>query len=179
MRLPPAKRNLSRVGRFWNLPHWHLPEPKPHCGSLESRVEWQHFLHPFRIPQYGKHLNLLKKKSQVVQWLRSDCFLNLFVCGCVCGGALVFWINASFVSGIFYLWTIRNWKQDWFWYLMVWSRAVAIVRVVWLYSSITSHDIFTNHYWTTIWQPYVVCFFIVFRYMPFKKMEERSKLAPI
>lgn len=84
MRLPPARRNLSRVGRFWNLPHWHLPEPKPHCGSLESRVEWQHFLHPFRVPQYGKHLNLLKKKSQVVQWLRSDCFFYLFLYVCVC-----------------------------------------------------------------------------------------------
>lgn len=63
---------------LWNLPHWHLPEPKPHSGSLESRVEWQHFLHPFRVPQYGKHLDLLKKKSQVIHWLRCDFFLSLF-----------------------------------------------------------------------------------------------------
>lgn len=79
----------------WNLPHWHLPEPKPHSGSLESRVEWQHFLHPFRIPQYGKHLDLLKEK-EVIHWL------HFFL--------VVFCVNASFVKETFYL--QKNWKQE-------------------------------------------------------------------
>lgn len=150
---------------YWNLPHRHLPEPKPHSGSLESRVEWQHFLHPFRLPQYGKHLDLLKKKSQVVHWL---CWIFFFL--------VVFWVNASLVKETFYLWTMTNWKQKGSWLdtwllqnssllcisimnyikflwkhpLCLWKSAAAIVCVVWLCAKTTKHDIYTNHYWTTI-----------------------------
>lgn len=74
----------------WNPPHWHLTEPKPHSGSLESREEWQHFLHPFRVPQYGKHLDLFKKKSHtlVCSWIFF--YLVVFLCKCkFCKGNLL------------------------------------------------------------------------------------------
>lgn len=86
--LSPSKRKPERVKYRAGINHAGIYQSQNlNLEVWKEEAEWQHFLHAFGVPQYGKHFSLLKEKCQVMHWLFLDCL------------GWYFWINLSLGKG--------------------------------------------------------------------------------